>query len=572
MTFWILLFIINIVFFLIPYLLNIREQASPIPFHLLSNKNRLNKTRLGQLYLRVSSDPFRIHYDFTIYILLCSFIGWNTNASHIIGGLIGGFGWILLIYSYAMCYIFKRAPSIKSNIEFAKTGILIIQRIKYGVFIGIFLIILLLFYSCYFFTKILLSAQPTADKIWIVSTALIISLPTFFKFFKTPYVKYHYRTSISAIGYLYRNFKYSNRYNVFLEKGKAHFESFNIYKDLKLSKRPNIQIFSVESYGSVVLKDATIAPVVETIYERFEKCLTSKGYHVVTGLSESPVHTGGSWMSYSSFLYGFKINDNELYKLFFKQIQGFRAYQSLLHFLKKEGYFNYMLAPLEYGPGDPLDWEMLQNTFQYDDCLDFKKLDYKGKRWKWMNLINISPDQYSINKAYEIIQQEAKLPYSLFFGTLNSHHPYYTPSEVVENWKSLNQKREIDSRATYGSLKERYTTAIKYQLESLEDYVTNYITDDAIIILYGDHQPMGLAKEAMGFETPIHIICKNDILLQPFLDKGFIKGFMPKSIEQSNMRHEGFYSLFMQGLNAAYGQEPDRKLPYLPNGIDFLVT
>ena len=573
MNFWLLLFLINIIFFLIPYLLNIKEQVNPfLSLNRLLRRKSSIKKYLALVYLRRSSDPFRIHYDFTIYILACHLFGLDNTLIYILGGLIGGFGWLIFIYSYTMCFVFRRVPSLNSNLKFAKTGLLIIHNKRFLIYALIVAVLLLLFYSCYSFTKVLLSYEEVG-KTALGIAIILISLLTFYKLKDSHYIVFHYRVSISAISYLFKNITYNNRYNFFLKKEKQYFESFNLYNDIILTQKPNIRLFSVESYGSVAWRDPDIKKVIEDIYPIFETALRQKGYKVVTGLSTSPVHTGGSWLSYSTLLYGTRIDNNELHNLFFKQLEAFRGYQSLLHFLKKEGYSNYTISPLEYTEKDPLDWELVKNNLQYDSCIDCHQLKYEGTRLKWMNVRAVAPDQYTINKAHEIIEQKNKSPYSTFFGTVNSHHPYDSLDRTTDDWKDLNEVTTGDvAPRLKKNIADRYKIAIKYQLEFLADFITKQVHDDSVIVLYGDHQPPVITKEAMGFETPIHIISKNEKVLAPFIEQGFVEGFLPKSIEGTNMKHEGFYSLFMKGLNAAFGADPHKELPYFPDGIELLKT
>jgi len=60
--FIILLGVINVVFFLPFYLLNVRNQ--PNPFHFLVDTTTTTKQKLKMPFIKFSSDPFRINMDY----------------------------------------------------------------------------------------------------------------------------------------------------------------------------------------------------------------------------------------------------------------------------------------------------------------------------------------------------------------------------------------------------------------------------------------------------------------------------------------------------------------------------
>ena len=75
-----------------------------------------------------------------------------------------------------------------------------------------------------------------------------------------------------------------------------------------------------------------------------------------------------------------------------------------------------------------------------------------------------------------------------------------------------------------------------------------------------------ITPEDMGSHPPIHVLSQDQALIDAFLEHGFcgmmdLTGMQPRTI-----RHEGFLSLLMKGLQAAYGTEPDLELPYRERG------
>jgi len=259
------------------------------------------------------------------------------------------------------------------------------------------------------------------------------------------------------------------------------------------------------------------------------------------------------------------------YNLLFKSNSSFKYYQSLLSFLKSNGYKNYLLCPLGGGYNDKVDWEIVKRNFDADEFLDWKKMDYQGKKYKYLKMGYSPSDQYSIHKAHQIIEEDSVEPYSLFFSTLNSHMPFHSPSEIVEEWKDLNTTNEngvVEDDANL-SLFDKYKKAINFQLSFVLDYINKKDNgDDTIYILFGDHQPPFITKREMGFSTPIHILSRNQEFLKIFDELSFNEGFYPQIQKDHLINHEGFYSLFMKGFNQAFGKVKNLDLPYMPNGVE----
>ncbi len=558
------LILINVFFFLPIYLMNYRNHKNILPpFKLLLGEHTSLRYRFRMIYARESSDPFRIHFEFTFLLLLFSIIG-PSNTAYYIVALIGGIGWILLLYSYLMVYIFDRSPMIKSDRQLAKTGLSIAHRYRPLVYLGIFLFILCALGVNFFFTKFLL--ENFSPSSFFVYSMLILCLAlTFYHYDVANYHSLHQRAFVTSFGHFMKNVLASKQYEYLTKKEKEFFISKNRYADIHLNEKPNVKIVCLESYGAIIYKDRVIRSFLRDTFDEFRQVLSQKELKVVTGLSTSPIFSGGSWVSYYSFLYGLNFKDNNFSNMIFKGVPHFRKYESLLHFFKREGYQNYLICPLQAFTSEIIDWEMLESSFQTNKFLDWNKIGYQGEPISFYFTRSCPPDQYSINKAQALIEEENSGPNTSFFCTLNSHYPYKTPINIEKDWRNLNKQHALTKMDTKNK-SIRYQWAIKYQLEVIVDFLRNKDPKNTIYIFFGDHQPPMIADPHMGLETPVHIISNNEKLLEPFLEKGFRSGFYPSPTLEPNIRHEGFFSLFMEGLNSAYGVEPELKLPYLPNG------
>jgi hypothetical protein len=564
-NFWLSLLGVNILIFLPGYFLNLRNE--PNPFDFIFNRTKSAKDFIRNTYARDSSDPFRVLLEYSVAMLVIKMMGYNGLWTVAFLAIIALSGFLTHIYVAVMVYVFNRPPVIQSDLEFLKVGLTIAYKIRVLIFIGFGLLVGLLFYLFFHTSTFLLSLDAA---LWQMILALIVFICLgLFHVRGYGYASFHHRVFYSFIIHMIRNYLNGNQYKSLLEKDKTFFEQFNIYTDLELDQKPNVVIFSIESYGSIVFKDEELKKSIDPILEKYKEQLSNKGFLIQSSLSNPPQFGGGSWLSYTSFLFGMKVDDMNQYNMLFKSNSAFRYYQSLLTFLKSKGYKNYLLCPLGGGYNDKVDWDIVKMNFDADEFLNWERINYQGKKYQYLKMGYGPADQYSIYKADEIIEQASAEPYSLFFSTLNSHIPFDSPEKMVEDWRVLNTPNDIEAEGEHlnSDLFSRYKKAINYQLSFILDYIVQKDEENTIYILFGDHQPPFITKKEMGISTPIHIISRNKEFLEVFENVSFSAGFYPERMDDSSFKHEGFYSLFMKAFNYAFGKEKNKELPFMSNGI-----
>src|SRR5690606_9812289 len=82
------------------------------------------------------------------------------------------------------------------------------------------------------------------------------------------------------------------------------------YSRHKLAHKPNIYLIFIESYGSVLYKRPDWREEYLKILDSAEKTLTKHNFHFASTLSESPTWGGGSWLAYTSTLFGIRIDNH----------------------------------------------------------------------------------------------------------------------------------------------------------------------------------------------------------------------------------------------------------------------
>ncbi len=166
-----------------------------------------------------------------------------------------------------------------------------------------------------------------------------------------------------------------------------------------------------------------------------------------------------------------------------------------------------------------------------------------------------------------MIKKEQKSPFTLFYLTKNSHSPFITPP-LVPDWQTLNEG-EGKTHIHKGFLKypevQDYQNAIKYEYDVIGQFIDQHGTDNDIFILVGDHQPPALVQpDKHGYSTPIHIVSKNIAFLDGFNRFGFKEEITDQDDE---IRHESFYSIFLQVFTKHYAPNAVNIPDYEPQGI-----
>ncbi len=340
------------------------------------------------------------------------------------------------------------------------------------------------------------------------------------------------------------------------------------YSGYSLAQRPSVYIIFSESYGSVLYKRSDWRSQYRVLTQRLEETLAAAGWHVASARSLAPTWGGGSWMSYTSALFGLRIDsDPQYYALL--DIYQLEEYPDLGRFLKSQGYRYYRLTALSMGLPKTV-WKKYANFFGVDRWLKYEDLNFVGPEYGWGPA---PPDQFSLNFARQTIRQETDGPFLFFTITQNSHYPWTPLPALTDPWQALNALGDAPPPSSelieHSQRRQNYWNAVEYQLEMLTDFIVSEPNEKAIFVLVGDHQPPRVSRREDGWDTPIHIIARNQPFVASFEEYGFESGLAVWQSEPT-FRHEGFYSLFVRQLLAAFGGG-DRALPaYLPEGVRFV--
>jgi hypothetical protein len=566
-VFWLFFLCINMVIFLPPYIIHYPLSSF---FPKLSRTSQKSGQIIHGFFSRENQDIFRISADLAVI----SLIGHLFKIPSLIPILSIVFGsYIVLIVLFQITNaifikIYHKAFTGIELVQYIGIGYKIIKHSALYQVLILCCIIFLLFgmgilitfkYFNWIFqhdlSSISLSALCLAATIPFFVRKKIVTMAFTNKVFPLHFPEIYkllFKTNYTA---------YKKSLNIDFDKVLAGQPATNF----TLHTKPNVFLIVIESYGRIVLDEINNAgnnyknriPIEEDL-------LNKAGFNSVSGLAKSPVAGAGSWIAYSSFLFGINMENQMLFDSYFSSEQ-MHGYNHIFRFLKKNGYKNYRVNAVGKGfDGIAVPWDAYTKFYGVDEWIHFKDMNYKGQMYGFGPA---PPDQYILHKSLENIKEQNVHPFSFFLLTQNSHSPFYSLPKYEDDWRDCDMVPEkVDEKgAKFISIPrlDNYFKAIDYELQSVLRFIKNQDGNN-IFIIFGDHQPPVFDEAKKGNETPVHIIAKDQAFLDEWKKQGFTDGLMPDT-KGTIFNFEGMLSLFTRAFISSYSNE--KKLPdYKPFG------
>jgi phosphoglycerol transferase MdoB-like AlkP superfamily enzyme len=342
------------------------------------------------------------------------------------------------------------------------------------------------------------------------------------------------------------------------------------YAQYTLREKPDVYLIFMESYGSVLYTKEHFQDLYLEFLDDFEERIEAAGWSATSIFSKAPTWGGGTWISYTSAMYGLSIQEQSQYKALHESYQQI-PYPNMGRYLQTQGYEHVWIAPIERRIS-PERETADDNFFGVDHWITLETMNYQGPLFGWGPS---PPDQYTFGYIGDFIHAQQQ-PTFLVFLTQNSHYPWKPMPPEVRDWRTFSEmdpdddllKGNSETKIVFRESRQNYIKAMAYTFKALGEFITNLDNPEAVIILMGDHQPPAVSYKGDGYKTMVHIISQDDVFLSAFDNYGFTDGLILNDLEV-NMMHEGFYSLFVRNLVARYGEKPQTLPPYLPNGLLF---
>ena len=563
--FWGLFFLLNTLFFLPKFLLNIDSSTFFPDFYNAGTPRQMWKF----FFRRENQDIFRISVDLLILL-------WGTlllkykKPPRFFGCAIFAIYIVLFfyqIYQGSIQALYQQNPLFYSDAFLIKEGfsILLVESSVWLLLLALISVVLVSYLIYRLVIAFIKTARQTSFSLSSKLMSLLISI-----FCVMSLIDFRTRLDNLELAFPLQGYWIVDniRRSIIVYQSThqldptAYSQHYN-YENDTLNTKPNVYLFFIESYGKVLYEDPALRNSYLANLKLSEEKLKKYGWGSTSAFSQSPVKGGRSWLSFTSFVTGTRIDKHALYEYLVDNPE-FNL-PTLYKSLKSFGYKSYWLSALQNN-GRDIPYKQYARFYGIDQWIKFDDLNYQGKLY---GVLPAPADQYSLNFAHDFIYQQAAEPYVLFFISLNSHSPFDSPDTVVDDWRSLGKPDSSfgSKKNTNNSKLQNYLQSINYQLDYLTTFIIQNGRENDLFILIGDHQPPVLANRSESFDTPVHIISQNAGLIENFATYKFGKGLVIKKSQQNSLQHAGFYSLIMRELLHAYGTKCKEELNYFPDGV-----
>lgn len=276
-----------------------------------------------------------------------------------------------------------------------------------------------------------------------------------------------------------------------------------------LAGRDVVVVF-VESYGVSALDQPRYSETLGPLLESAEARLAESGLGAVSMRMESPIRGGQSWLSHASVLSGQPIDNDYWYSLLLGSGQGF-----LTDDFRLTGHTPLVVAPAIVRP-----WPEAR-SLGFEKIYPAAALEYGGPKSGWVGI----PDQYTLHRYSRHLRPEHTGPVFSLLLLISSHAPWSPGPPLVDDWNRLDRENpwpawqvpEKDSLAYWRDtdrLRARYPDSLAYSLEAVFSWAAREQSEDALLIVLGDHQAAPLITgHGAGSDVPVHMISADESLL-----------------------------------------------------------
>ena len=284
----------------------------------------------------------------------------------------------------------------------------------------------------------------------------------------------------------------------------------------------NVYLFFVESYGHTIFENNRHFRLIEQILSQYENDLSAQGFSVYSGFLKSPAFGGSSWLAHGTIASGVALSSQLVYDLLITSDA-----TTIAHIFNRAGYRTVSAMPANEWPWPEGKFFGYQKHYY---AWDFA---YNGPKFGWSPMA----DQYVLQSIYQKEISARTRPLFIEFVLISSHAPFNHQPPYLENWSqigdgSIYHRREaVTFPVVWPDLtnaSQAYVTSIIYEIKVLKNFIEQFIKDDTLIIIMGDHQPnVQITGPGSSWSVPVHVISRNKRLLDPFKSKGYTPGFIP---------------------------------------------
>ena len=293
-------------------------------------------------------------------------------------------------------------------------------------------------------------------------------------------------------------------------------------KNLARLDQRDVYLFLVESYGATVLERPLYLEAIAPVYAAFETELGAGGFAMASGLLDSPIAGGRSWLAHATLGSGVRTENQLQYDVALDLRP--RGVASLF---RDAGYRTVLVQPGTTRPSPRTEFYGFEQSYYARD------LEYRGPSYAWATM----PDQYVIDFVHRREVAPRSSPLFVQYTLVTSHAPWSDLPPLVDDWGALGDgsiyeqlgRRQYQIEwPRFQNAPQAYIDSIVYDLMLLERYLREFVQGEALVVILGDHQPVA---EVAGYSTsravPVHVLSRHAPSIEPFVARGYTRGMRP---------------------------------------------
>jgi hypothetical protein len=310
----------------------------------------------------------------------------------------------------------------------------------------------------------------------------------------------------------------------------------DFHGDLAALRGADVLILFAEAYGAVTFDRPPIAAALATPRATLAAAIETSGRQVVSARVVSPTFGGASWLAHAAVLAGMDTRDPADHALLLTTER-----PSLVRHFAAHGY-----RTVGWMPGLQRPWPE-GRFYGFDRIVDADGAGYAGLPFGFWRI----PDQVSMARIHadelggrlevpahsETGGVHARQPRLVVFPTVSTHAPFAAIPPLRDDWSRLlrpdafSPEEVAASEAAPVSWTEplpAYLASMHYQFGWLADYLARHAARELVLIVVGDHQPIGtVSGPDQPYDVPVHVIASDPALLARFEAAGFVAGLTP---------------------------------------------
>lgn len=310
----------------------------------------------------------------------------------------------------------------------------------------------------------------------------------------------------------------------------------------------HVLLFFIESYGRTSFVRPKHRQILIPKFEAMSETLKAAGFHVASNFLTSPTFGGYSWFAHGTLNTGFKVVSH--------------LHSSLLNEKDPPAFADYFrdagYLPIYAAPGTTRPWPGMDDYYGFQRHYFSWEYGYRGPRYAWATMA----DQFILNHLHRKEVAKSTQPLFVQYALVCSHAPFSDIPKYMDDWSKIGNGSSLHRQGRHKfnvswddseAVGTAYATSIVYEMKVLEGYLTEFIKDDSLIVFMGDHQPNQTVtgSKNLNWSVPVHIASRNPDFVQPFLDRGYVRGMIPTQ----PLPHVGM-ERFMEEFLADFSSEP----------------